>query len=96
MILETATITVNPGQEEQFLAALEQAKEVLAESPGWQSIEVFQGIERPSTFRLHIGWATLADHTETFRGGESFTRWRALIGPFFAEPPEVEHWSERS
>jgi heme-degrading monooxygenase HmoA len=95
VILETATITVQAGQEEQFVAALEQAKAVLADSPGWQSIQVFQGIERPDTFRLLISWATLADHTETFRGGESFTRWRAIIGPYFAAPPDVEHWTER-
>jgi heme-degrading monooxygenase HmoA len=93
VILETATITVQPGREDEFLGALEQAKEVLARSPGWQRIDVLRGIERHATFRLIIAWATLEDHTVGFRGGELFAQWRAIIGPYFAEPPEVEHWS---
>lgn len=92
MIMETATISVVPGQEEQFLAALEEAKLVLAQAAGWQVIHVHRGIERPSTFLLAIGWETLEDHTVGFRGGELFAAWRAIIGPFFAEPPVVEHW----
>ena len=93
MIMETATIAVVSGREEEFLAALEQAKGVLAQATGWQVIHVHRGIERPSTFMLAIGWETLEDHTEGFRGGELFPQWRALIGPYFAEPPQVEHWT---
>ena len=93
MIIETATMSITPGREQEFLAALEQAKSVLAQAPGWRRIEVHRGIERPSTFLLAIGWETLADHTQGFRGSELFTQWRALIGPYFAEPPVVEHWS---
>jgi heme-degrading monooxygenase HmoA len=93
MIIETATISVVPGKEEEFLVALEQAKEVLARAQGWQVIHVHRGIERPSTFMLAIGWETLEDHTVGFRGGDLFPQWRSIIGPFFAEPPQVEHWS---
>lgn len=93
MILETATISVLPGQEEQFLAALERAKEVLAQATGWREIRVQRGIERPSVFLLAITWETLEDHTVGFREGELFGQWRAIIGPYFAEPPVVEHWA---
>ncbi|MDH3959057.1 MAG: antibiotic biosynthesis monooxygenase [Actinomycetota bacterium] len=93
MIVESAIMSVQPGREEEFLAALEQAKKVLAEAQGWQDIRVHRGIERPSTFLIVITWATLEDHTEGFRGSALFDRWRALIGPFFAEPPQVEHWT---
>ncbi len=93
MIVETATLSVVEGQEDEFLAALESAKAVLAQAAGWQGIRVHRGIERPSTFLLAIEWATLADHTQGFRGGELFTQWREIIGPFFAQPPEVEHWT---
>ena len=92
MILETATITVQPGREQEFLAALEEAKKVLARATGWRDIRVHRGIERPSVFLLAITWDTLEDHTEGFRGGDLFGQWRAIIGPFFAEPPQVEHW----
>jgi len=93
VIVETATIAVEPGREEQFVEALEQAKRVLAQAPGWRDIRVHRGVERPSVFLLAITWETLEDHTEGFRGGELFGQWRALIGPFFAEPPQVEHWA---
>jgi len=93
MIVETATISVEPGREQDFLAALEQAKEVLAQAHGWRDITVHRGIERPSVFLLAITWETLEDHTVGFRGGELFVAWRALIGPFFAEAPQVEHWT---
>jgi heme-degrading monooxygenase HmoA len=92
MIVEMAAMSITPGQEEQFLGALEQAKGVLARAHGWQSIKVHRGVERPSTFLLAIGWETLEDHTVGFRGGDLFPEWRSLIGPFFAEPPVVEHW----
>ena len=64
------------------------------EPPGGSSSASLRGIERPSAFLLVIAWETLEDHTVGFRGGELFVEWRALIGPFFAEPPEVEHWTE--
>jgi hypothetical protein len=31
-------------------------------------------------------------HTVGFRSSERFQRWRALVGPFFAAPPAVEHY----
>jgi heme-degrading monooxygenase HmoA len=93
VILETATIPVVPGREEEFLAALEVAKGILAKSPGWRDIQVHRGVERPSVFQLAIRWDTLEDHTVRFRGSELYVQWRATIGPYFAEPPVVEHWS---
>jgi heme-degrading monooxygenase HmoA len=93
MIVETATISVQPGREDEFVRALEDAKLVLAQAHGWCGITVHRGIERPSVFLLAITWETLEDHTEGFRGGALFGQWRALIGPYFAEPPAVEHWT---
>lgn len=93
MITEVAFMTVHPGQESEFLAALEQAKLVVAQAHGFRGIDVKRGVERPSTFMLTLQWETLEDHTEGFRGGPLFPEWRGHIGSFFAEPPVVEHWS---
>jgi heme-degrading monooxygenase HmoA len=93
MILETAQIHVTPGRENEFLIALEDAKKLLAEAKGWKSISVKQGIERPSTFLLQLEWETLENHTIDFREGPLFLQWRAIIGPFFATAPDVEHWT---
>jgi hypothetical protein len=41
---------------------------------------------------LQIFWATLEDHTVGFRESPAFANWRAIVGPFFAAPPVVEHF----
>ncbi len=91
--METAFIKVRPGQEAEFESALAQAKQVLAKAPGFEVIHVHRGIERPDTYLLAIGWARLEDHTVGFRESELFTEWRAIIGPFFADAPHIEHWA---
>jgi heme-degrading monooxygenase HmoA len=94
VILENAVMSVHSGREEEFLDALVQARAVLEQSHGFRELVVHRGIERPSSFLLLISWETLEDHTVGFRGGELFTQWRAILGPFFAEPPVVEHWTQ--
>jgi heme-degrading monooxygenase HmoA len=93
MIMETALIEVLEGQESAFEEALDSAKAVLAQAAGFNVIHVHRGIERPSVYMLALGWDTLEDHTVGFRESELFVQWRALIGPFFANPPQVEHWN---
>ena len=93
MIMETATIEVVEGKEVEFESALEAAKLVLAQAKGFNVLHAHRGIERPNIYMLAIGWDTLEDHTIGFRESELFLQWRELIGPFFANPPVVEHWN---
>lgn len=93
MITEIAFMSIVPGQEDAFLAALEEAKLVIARADGFRSLRIQRGIERPSTFVLTIEWDTLEAHTVGFRQGPLFAEWRSHIGPYFAEAPLVEHWS---
>jgi heme-degrading monooxygenase HmoA len=93
MVLECALIKIEPLKENEFEVALARAREVLARSEGFRSLNVSRGIEEPSTYMLLIEWESLEDHTEHFRGGELFKEWRALIGPYFAEPPDVKHYN---
>lgn len=92
MIVETAHITVTEGQQAGFETALAAAIKVLSQARGFVGIEVHVGVERPAVFLLNIHWQTLADHTVGFRESDLFTQWRAIIGPYFAEPAVVEHW----
>ena len=94
MVLEVALIDVLPGREEEFAAAYRQGRAILAGTPGCRSVRMTRGIESPSRFVLLVEWDTVAAHQENFRGTERFTRWRGLIGPFFASPPVVEHFSD--
>lgn len=94
MILEIADIRVQPGQGEAFSEALQRAlATVMSQAQGMQGWKVNRGIESPERFVLQIFWATLEDHTVAFRQGPLFAQWRAIIGPFFAQPPQVEHFS---
>ncbi|HEX7790372.1 MAG TPA: antibiotic biosynthesis monooxygenase, partial [Afipia sp.] len=64
---------------------------IFRRSKGLKSFELHRSIEQPSRYRLHIKWETLENHTVDFRESANFTEWRALVGPHFASPPEVEH-----
>jgi heme-degrading monooxygenase HmoA len=62
-------------------------------TPGFIRYELRSGIERPTRYLLLIQWETLEAHTVTFRQSENFTHHRALISPYFAQAPLVEHFS---
>lgn len=97
MITETAFISVVPGRESEFVQAVQmQGIEVLKQAQGFIDISIKRGVERPSTFQLTLHWEKLEDHTEAFRGGPLFVQWRAIISPFFAEAPNVEHWIDEA
>src|SRR4051812_21080238 len=91
MITEIAQIEVKEGMEAAFEAAVTEAKAVFKRARGFLQLELHRSIEKPQRYRLMVEWATLENHTVDFRGSENFTQWRALVGSFFASPPEVEH-----
>jgi heme-degrading monooxygenase HmoA len=93
MILELADIRIQPGQQAAFDEAIVRGLEtVIAKAQGFQGYKVNKGIETPERYVLQIFWATLENHTVDFRGGPLFPQWRAIVGPFFAAPPVVEHF----
>lgn len=91
MVLEIADIAVEPGSEDEFIAAYRAVREVLLGTDGCRSARMTRGIESPSRFVLLVEWESVQAHEENFRASERFTSWRAAIGPFFAAPPRVEH-----
>ncbi|MFI0539732.1 antibiotic biosynthesis monooxygenase family protein [Streptomyces sp. WSLK1-3] len=94
MVVEHAELTVEAGREEEFQEVFGTAREVLAEADGFRWAELLRCEERPRTFLLLVGWESVEAHTAGFRKSERFARWRALVGPFFAAPPTVEHYHE--
>ncbi|MGP3769711.1 antibiotic biosynthesis monooxygenase family protein [Streptomyces sp. SDT5-1] len=96
MIIEHAELTIDAGTEEKFLAAFAEAREVISEADGFLWVKLHRGVERPCTFLLLVGWESVEAHTEGFRASERFTRWRSLIGPYFATAPVVEHFHEEA
>ena len=93
MILEQADITIQPGRQAQFDKAIQHGiASVIAQAKGFRGYRVCKGIESPERYLLTIQWDTLENHTVDFREGPLFPQWRAIVGPFFAKPPVVEHF----
>jgi heme-degrading monooxygenase HmoA len=92
MILEHADIRIDPLKSSAFEEAiLRGVTTVIAHAKGFKGYKVNRSIETPGRYILNIYWDTLEDHTVAFRGSEAFAQWRAIVGPFFAQPPVVEH-----
>ena len=93
MILEIADIRIAPGQQAAFEEAIQRGLTTVAsKAKGMRGYKVNKGIESPERYVLQIFWDTLEDHTVGFREGPLFAQWRAIVGPFFAGPPLVEHF----
>jgi heme-degrading monooxygenase HmoA len=94
MILEVADITIPKGRNAEFDDAIVRGiTTVISQAEGFRGWKVNRGIESPERYLLMIFWDTLEDHTVRFRGGPLFAQWRAIVGPFFAQPPVVEHFT---
>ena len=93
MILELADIRIAPGQNAAFEEAIERGlRTVISHAKGFAGFKVNRGMESAERYILQIFWDTLEDHTVGFRQSEAFAQWRAIVGPFFASPPMVEHF----
>ena len=93
MILEHADIRIPPGQQAAFDEAIQRGiNTVISKAKGFQGYKVNKGIENPERYVLQIFWETLENHTVDFRESPAFAEWRAIVGPFFAVPPVVEHF----
>jgi heme-degrading monooxygenase HmoA len=94
MILEVADIRIQSGRQAEFDEAIARGvSTVIAQAQGFRGCQVHKGIECPERYLLMIQWDTLEHHTVHFREGPLFPQWRAIVGPFFAEPPKVEHFT---
>ncbi len=94
MILELADFRIPVGKNAEFEAAIRQgAAAVLIRAKGYRAHKVQRGIESPERYVLTIWWDTLENHTVDFRQGPLFPEWRSFVGPFFAAPPMVEHFT---
>ncbi|MGW1630147.1 antibiotic biosynthesis monooxygenase family protein [Streptomyces anthocyanicus] len=91
MVTEIAQIQIHPGQEQEFEDAVAKALPHFLAADGCDGVDLHRSVEHPSRYRLMVRWETVEHHTVTFRGSEGFARWRALAGPHFAAPPQVEH-----
>jgi len=95
MIHEIADLRTDPAQREAFEQAIRHgASTQLSQAEGYLGHTVIRCIETPGRYLLHVRWATLEAHTIGFRESERFAAWRAIVGPYFTAPPQVEHFED--
>ncbi len=94
MVLEIAQFEITPGRENDFAAAYQVARSLITGTEGCRSVRMTRGIESPSRFVLLVEWDSVEAHEQNFRATDKFPRWRALISPFFAATPQVEHYTD--
>jgi len=94
MILELADIRIHAGKQAEFDAAIKKGIDtVVSKAKGFRGFKINKGIETPERYVLMIFWETLENHTVDFRQSQAFQDWRAIVGPYFAAPPAVEHFN---
>ncbi len=91
MIHEIATLTIDPARASDFEAAVSAARPHFEAAKGFVSFALERSIESPERYRLVVGWESVEAHMVDFRESDGFQQWRALAGPFFVQPPSVEH-----
>jgi heme-degrading monooxygenase HmoA len=93
VVIEIADIRVRAEDKAAFAEAIARAATtVLAKAQGYKGHAIWACQETPGRFVLKVEWETLEAHTVGFRQSPAFGEWRAIIGPFFAQPPHVEHF----
>ena len=93
MILEHVDIRIQPGKQAEFDEAVERGvKTVIAQAKNFRGYRINKCIETPERYVVLLYWDSVDDHMVTFRNGPLFPQWRAIVGPFFAAPPVVEHF----
>jgi heme-degrading monooxygenase HmoA len=94
MILEHVDIRIHPGQQAAFdEAILRGVNTVIAHAKGFRGFKVNKCIESPERYILMLFWDSVDDHMLGFRQSPAFAEWRAIVGPFFASPPVMEHFN---
>jgi heme-degrading monooxygenase HmoA len=92
VILEHALLHVRAGQEQDFEAAMAEARPLIAASPGFVSIEVHPAPEKKGLYLLLVHWDSVEAHRDGFRLSERYPLWSALLHRFYDPMPTVDYF----
>ncbi|MFJ1259415.1 antibiotic biosynthesis monooxygenase family protein [Cupriavidus sp. CuC1] len=93
LILEHAEIWIKPGQQADFEAAIIQGLQtVMSRAVGMRGYKLHKCVESPERYVMQISWNTVDDHMVTYRQGPLSPKFRAMVEPFFAQPPVMQHF----
>ena len=94
MIVESAILSIKPGQAPAFEIALKRARPWIEAMPGFIGLEVRPCIEQANQYLLLVKWERLEDHTVGFRQSDRYPKWREALHHFYDPMPEVLHYRE--
>ena len=73
---------------------MRQARDLIATSPGFLSIDVRAAAEAADRYLLRVEWTDLSAHREGFRKSKRYKEWRALLHRFYQPMPSIEYFGE--
>lgn len=94
MIIEHALLRVRSGDEAAFEAAIDDARPLIAASPGFIDIEVRPAVEIAGTYLLLVRWQSVVDHRDGFRKSDRYEQWRDLLHHFYEPMPDVIYFGD--
>ena len=93
MVTEVADFLVDAHRRAEFQIAIAHGvKTVLSKAKGYITHKILACHETQGRFLLIVEWESIEDHTHGFRESPAFQDWRSIIGPFFKQPPHMEHF----
>ncbi len=92
MVLEVAILHIKPEETSKFEAVFPKVEPIFRSVKGYIAHELQRCIETQGRYHFLIRWETIESHTVNFRQSPKFQEFRALVGPFFAQPPVAEHF----
>lgn len=93
MVLEHLDIRIRPGTATEFEAAMEQGlRTVIARAAGMRGWKFRRCVETADRYLVEILWDSVEAHLVTYRNGPLSPEFRALVVPYFAQPPELQHF----
>lgn len=94
MIVEHAVLEVKPDQAKAFESAIQEARLLIAASPGFVGIEVRPAAEVAGRYLLRVIWTDIDAHRNGFRKSQRYQQWKALLHHFYDPMPEVSYFGE--
>ena len=94
MFLERVEIDVREGQVPAFEAALLEVRQRVFMFPGFRRFTVFQDLERPSSYVVHVQWESVEELVE-YSGSDRYERSWSPIQPYLDRAPRVARYVER-
>ncbi len=94
MVVEVATLFVEPAEEDAFIAGFTQGVEILRRQPGVSNIRWGRRVEPELAYVLTAEWNEIQDHFN-FRLTEDYKVFGTKFRDHLARAPEVVHFEPR-